>query len=80
MTENQEFIYQSLLSQVLMGLFPIDEIKESVIEEIESNGFENEISEIWATQLIDEEVEKLLAEGCSCGSFPNMKILILLTI
>jgi hypothetical protein len=63
MTRNQEYIYQSIHSQVLMGFLPIDEIKECVIEEIESNEFEDEISEEWANQKIEEETEKLLTES-----------------
>lgn len=63
MTENQEFIYESIVSQVRMGFLPIDDIKENVIEEIEDNGFENEISEDWANKQIDNEWENLISES-----------------
>ncbi len=63
MTENQEFIYESIVSQVRMGFLPIDEIKDNIIEEIEDNGFEDEISEEWANEQIDNEWENLISES-----------------
>lgn len=70
MTENQEFIYESIVSQVRMGFLPIDEIKDNIIEEIEDNGFEDEISEEWANEQIDNEWENLISESKNWKS-PN---------
>lgn len=63
MTENEAFIYESIFNQVRMGFLSIDEIKENIMEEIEDNEFEDEISEAWAFEKIDEEYQKLLAES-----------------
>ena len=63
MTENEEFIYESLVSQIRMGFLSIEEIKENIIEEIEDNEFENEISEEWAIEHIDKEWERLVTES-----------------
>ena len=70
MTENQEFIYESIVSQVRMGFLPIDEIKDNIIEEIEDNGFEDEISEDWANEQINNEWENLISESKNWKS-PN---------
>ncbi|WP_289661469.1 DUF6891 domain-containing protein [Flavobacterium panacagri] len=63
MTENEEFIYESIFNQVRMGFLSIDDIKENIMEEIEDNEFEEEISEAWAFEKIDEEYQKLLTES-----------------
>ena len=63
MTEDKEFIYESIVSQVRAGFISIEDIKENIIEEIEDNGFEEEISEKWAIKKIDKEWEKLLLES-----------------
>lgn len=63
MTENEAFIYESIFNQVRMGFLSIDEIKENIIEEIEDNEFEDEISEAWAFEKIDQEYQKLLSES-----------------
>ena len=63
MTENEAFIYESIFNQVRMGFLSIDEIKENIIEEIEDNEFDDEISEAWAFEKIDEEYQKLLEES-----------------
>ncbi|MBW1655096.1 DUF6891 domain-containing protein [Flavobacterium quisquiliarum] len=63
MTEDEEFIYESIFNQVRMGFLSIDDIKENIMEEIEDNEFEEEISEAWAFEKIDEEYQKLLAES-----------------
>jgi len=59
MTENEELIYESIFNQVRMGFISISEIKENIIEEIEDNGFEEEISKQWAVEHIEQEVKKL---------------------
>ncbi len=63
MTENEEFIYESIFNQVRMGFLSITEIKENIIEEIEDNGFEDEISEEWAYEIIEKENNKLISES-----------------
>ncbi|SHM28877.1 DUF6891 domain-containing protein [Flavobacterium chilense] len=63
MTENEEFIYESIFNQVRMGFLSLDEIKENILEEIEDNEFEDEISEQWANDLIDNEYQKVLTES-----------------
>ncbi|RZJ51095.1 MAG: hypothetical protein EOO19_01605 [Chryseobacterium sp.] len=63
MTENEAFIYESIFNQIRMGFLPIDDIKENIMEEIEDNEFEDEISEDWAFGKIDEEYQKLLSES-----------------
>lgn len=62
MTEDEAFIFESIFNQVRMGFLSIDDIKENIIEEIEDNEFEDEISEEWAFEKIDEEYQKLLDE------------------
>jgi hypothetical protein len=37
MTENEEFIYDSIFSQIRMGFISLSDIKENIIEEIEDN-------------------------------------------
>jgi hypothetical protein len=65
MTENQEFIYESIVSQVRMGFLPVEEIKEIVLEQVEDNEFEDEISEEWVNSRVDSEFEKLKGESKS---------------
>ena len=62
MTENEAFIYESIENQVRMGFLSLDEIKDNILEEIEDNEFENEISEDWATQRIEAEWNSRLNE------------------
>lgn len=63
MTENESFIYESIFNQVRMGFLSLDEIQENILEEIEDNEFEDEISEEWAFVKIKEEYQKLLSES-----------------
>jgi hypothetical protein len=63
MTENETFIYESIFNHVRMGFLPVSEIKEIIIEEIEDNGFDQEISEKWAIEHIDEEYNKARLES-----------------
>ena len=68
MSENQEFIHESIFNQVRMGFVSISEIKENIIEEIEDNGLEKEISKKWAFENIEREFEKLCEESKSWKS------------
>ena len=63
MTENEEFIFESIYNQIRMGFLSIEEIKENIIEEIEDNEFEEEMSKEWAYKIIREEYEMLVTEG-----------------
>ena len=63
MTENEEFIFESLYNQLRMGFLSIEEIRENIIEEIEDNEFENEISKEWAFKIIEEEYKILIEES-----------------
>jgi len=63
MTENEEFIYESIFDQIRMGFLSVLEIKENILEEIQDNGFEDEISEKWAFEKIDHEFKKLRKES-----------------
>jgi len=63
MTDNEAFIHESIFNQVRMGFLSIDEIRQNIIEEIEDNEFEDEISEEWAFEKIDQEYQKLLSES-----------------
>ena len=63
MTENEEFIFESIYNQVRMGFTSIAEIKENIIEEIEDNEFQEEISEKWAFEKIDNEHQKVISES-----------------
>ena len=63
MTKNQAYIYESIVSQVRMGFHSGEEIKETTIEEVEGNGFDDEISEKWVNSEVDAEFKKLKAES-----------------
>lgn len=63
MTENEEFIFESIRNDVRMGFLSPEEIKESIVEEIEDNGFEDEISIEWAFKAIHSEYNKLVVES-----------------
>ncbi|MFN3020624.1 DUF6891 domain-containing protein [Chryseobacterium sp. TY3] len=63
MTENEAFIFESIENQVRMGFLSLDEIKENILEEIEDNELENEISEEWANKHIETESQNRLEES-----------------
>jgi hypothetical protein len=67
-TENEKFIYDSIVSEVKMGFTPTDEIKDIVMEQVDDNGFEKEISEEWVLTLVDEEFAKRVKESKSWKS------------
>ena len=67
MTENKQFIFDSIYNQVRMGFRSLSEIKDAILEEIEDNGFEEEISESWAFQCITEAYDTLLSESKHCS-------------
>lgn len=68
MTENEEFIYESIVAQIRMGFFSDEEIMDNILEEVEDNGFEDEISEEWIENAVETEFEKLRVESRSWES------------
>jgi len=68
MSEDQQFIYDSIYTQVRSGFYSIEEVQANIIEEIEDNGFEDEITEDWAYQQIDQVYADLLKESESWGT------------
>lgn len=60
MTENEAFIYESIVAQVRMGFLSMEEIQDNIIEEIEDNELTDEISEKWAFTHIENEWKKQL--------------------
>jgi hypothetical protein len=58
MTEDQEYIYDSLVNQIKMGFFPVDEIKEMTWEQVEDEEMEDDVSEKWVNTTIDVEFKK----------------------
>lgn len=67
MSEDQQFIFDSIYTQVRSGFYSLEEIQANIIEEIEDNGFEDEISEDWAHKQINVVHEELLKESESWG-------------
>jgi len=63
MSEDQQFIFDSIYTQVRSGFYSLEDIQTSIIEEIEDNGFEDEISEDWAYEQIDNVYRELLSES-----------------
>lgn len=63
MTENQEYIYNSLVSQVRMGFSSTEDIIENVLEEIMMNEFGDEIKEAWVRSAIEQEFDQLQKES-----------------
>ena len=67
MSEDQQFIFDSIYTQVRSGFYSLEDIQNNIIEEIEDNGFEDEISEDWAYKQINAVNEELLKESESWG-------------
>lgn len=63
MSEDQRFIFDSIYTQVRSGFYSLEEIQTNIIEEIEDNGFEDEITEEWAYNQINEVYGELLKES-----------------
>lgn len=53
MSEDQQFIFDSIFTQVRSGFYSLEDIQANVLEEIEDNGFGDEISEEWAKEQIE---------------------------
>src|SRR5690606_28449166 len=67
MSEDQQFIFDSIYTQVRSGFYSLEDIQNNIIEEIEDNGFEDEISEDWAYKQINAVNEELLKESETSG-------------
>ncbi|HUH26161.1 MAG TPA: hypothetical protein VLY87_06005 [Flavobacterium sp.] len=63
MSEDQQFIFDSIYTQVRSGVFSLGDIRESIIEEVEDNGFEDEISEDWVQKHIDQVYQEQKEES-----------------
>lgn len=63
MSEDQQFIYDSIYTQIHSGFYSLEDIQNNIIEEIEDNGFEDEISEEWAHNQINNVHEALVKES-----------------
>ena len=63
MSENQIFIFDSVYSQLRSGFLPIEEIEEATREEVDENGFADEISEVWILATIQQEWRRLEHES-----------------
>lgn len=63
MSEDQQFIFDSIYTQVRSGFYNLEDIQASIVEEIEDNGFEDEISEDWAHEQINLVYQELLKES-----------------
>src|SRR5690606_1123644 len=76
MSEDQQFIFDSIYTQVHSGFYSLEEIQNNIIEEIEDNGFEDEISEEWAQEQINYVNSRLLEESKSWESITHTQRLI----
>ncbi len=76
MSEDQQFIFDSIYTQVHSGFYSLEEIQNNIIEEIEDNGFEDEISEEWAQEQINYVNNRLLEESKSWESITHTQRLI----
>lgn len=70
MSDDQQFIFDSIYTQVRSGFFSLEEIKDNISEEVEDNGFEDEISEEWVNNQLDNVYTNLL-EDSKQWSFPT---------
>ena len=76
MTENEAFIYESIFHKIRMSFLSIEEVKEMIMEEIEDNGFDDQISEVWANRMIEKEYEQLVTESKGWNKPTNTERLI----
>lgn len=63
MSEDEQFIFDSIFTQIRSGFYSLEEVQANIIEEIEDNGFEDEISEEWALNQIDKVNAAFLEES-----------------
>ena len=58
MTENEKYLYHHFLTSIKSGFESIEDIIENALEEVEDEGWENEISEDWIREVITREYSK----------------------
>jgi len=63
MSEDEQFIFEFIYTQVRSGFYSLEDIRETAIEEIDDNGFGDEISEEWADKQIEIVYNELLEES-----------------
>lgn len=63
MTENEKYLYDHFLTSIKSGFESIEDIIENALEEVEDEGWENEISEDWIRETITREYSKNEAES-----------------
>src|SRR5690606_41854870 len=71
MSDDQQFIFDSIYTQVRSGFYSLEEIQTNIIEEIEDNGFEDEISEDGAYEQINAVNDELVKESESWAERPQ---------
>ncbi|SRR5690554_2009463 len=62
MSEDKQFIFDSIFTQVRSGFYSLEEIQISVIEDVEYHGFGDEISEKWIQEQIQIVNSEFLEE------------------
>ena len=63
MSDHEADIRESIFNQVRMGFLSLDDIQENILEEIQDNECDDELSEDWAIQAIEAEQAAVLAES-----------------
>jgi hypothetical protein len=76
MTEDQKYIYDSIFNMVRMGFDSKEDILEMSIEQVQDEGFEDEISEDWVEKVVISEFEKLELESKSWKSPTDVERLV----
>lgn len=62
MSEDKQFIYDSIFIQVRSGFYSLEEIKINIIEDVDYHGFGDEISEEWIQEQIQTINKEFLEE------------------
>lgn len=65
MSEDQQFIFDSIYTQIRSGFHSVDDVKDYIMEEIEDNGVEDEVTQEWAYEQISIVYEELKSESIS---------------
>jgi len=58
MTENEKYLYNHFLISIKSGFESLEDIIDSTLEEVEDEGWENEIPEEWVRDIISREYVK----------------------
>jgi len=65
MTENQQYIHDCISNAVTMGFMSDDDIKEMTLEQVEGEEMQDEISEEWINDMVDQKFSELRANSKS---------------